>query len=80
MVSGDTLIVIAKEKLGITLPALLAANPQVTNPDAIEVGQVLNVPLCGAAGGGGGGRNNTEVGNGNRRTGRRRGLVYNVMR
>ena len=28
VVSGDTLIIIAKEKLGITLPALLAANPQ----------------------------------------------------
>ncbi|KAH7351311.1 hypothetical protein BKA65DRAFT_550273 [Rhexocercosporidium sp. MPI-PUGE-AT-0058] len=51
VVSGDTLNVIAKEKLGITLPALLAANPQITNPDAIAVGDVLNIPLCGAGAG-----------------------------
>lgn len=48
--SGDTLIIIAKEKLGITLPSLLAANPQVKNPDLINVGDVLNVPLCGKNG------------------------------
>ncbi|KAG4442961.1 hypothetical protein IFR05_001574 [Cadophora sp. M221] len=51
VVAGDTLNVIAKEKLGITLPALLAANPQITNPDAIGVGDVLNIPLCSAGAG-----------------------------
>ncbi|KAL2071071.1 hypothetical protein VTL71DRAFT_12306 [Oculimacula yallundae] len=48
VVAGDTLNIIAKEKLGITLPALLAANPQIKNPDLIAVGDVLNVPVCGA--------------------------------
>jgi LysM repeat protein len=50
VVAGDTLIIIAKEKLGITLPSLLAVNPQVKNPDLINVGDVLNVPLCGKNG------------------------------
>jgi len=52
--SGDTLNIIAKEKLGITLPALLAANPQIQNPDAISVGDVINIPLCRAKAGVGG--------------------------
>jgi LysM repeat protein len=47
VVAEDTLIIIAKEKLGITLPSLLAVNPQVKNPDLIKVGDVLNVPVCG---------------------------------
>jgi LysM repeat protein len=46
VVAGDNLIIIAKEKLGITLSALIAANPQITNPDKINVGDVINVPLC----------------------------------
>ncbi|KAG4443459.1 hypothetical protein IFR05_001029 [Cadophora sp. M221] len=46
VVAGDTLTIVAKEKLGITVPALLAANPQVKNADAINVGDVINVPLC----------------------------------
>ncbi|RDW68050.1 hypothetical protein BP6252_09446 [Coleophoma cylindrospora] len=45
VVSGDTLTAIAAH-FGITLAALEAANPAVTNPDLIFVGQVLNVPVC----------------------------------
>lgn len=37
--------------MGITLPALLAANTQITNPDAINVGDVINIPLCSAGAG-----------------------------
>jgi len=44
------MIIIVKEKLGITLSSLLAANPQVKNRDLINVGDVLNVPLCGKNG------------------------------
>ena len=40
---ADTLANIA-EKFGISLEALEAANPQITNPDQIEVGQVINIP------------------------------------
>lgn len=40
---GDTLGKIA-QRLGVTLDALLAANPQIKNPDLIKVGQSLNVP------------------------------------
>lgn len=45
-VAGDTFYVIANQKLGVTLDALKAANSQVTNFDAVQVGQVINVPLC----------------------------------
>lgn len=45
--SGDTLSQIA-HKLGVALRELLAANPQVRDPDVIRSGQQLNVP--GAAG------------------------------
>jgi LysM repeat protein len=48
--AGDTLIIIAKEKLGITLPALVAANPQIKDINQINVGDVINVPLCGTNG------------------------------
>lgn len=47
VVVGDTMIIIAKEKLGITLPSLLAANPQVKNLDLISVRHFFNVPLFG---------------------------------
>jgi LysM repeat protein len=43
--SGDTLTDIAVS-YQITLAALIAANPQITNPDLILVGQVINVPVC----------------------------------
>ncbi|HWF90572.1 MAG TPA: LysM domain-containing protein [Pyrinomonadaceae bacterium] len=40
---GDTLTKIAKRN-GISLAQLLKANPQITNPDKIQVGQVVNLP------------------------------------
>ncbi|KAI9049431.1 hypothetical protein LZ554_006464 [Drepanopeziza brunnea f. sp. 'monogermtubi'] len=46
VVSGDTLTIIAETKLGITLAALVAANPQITNIDQLSIGQQINVPLC----------------------------------
>ncbi|PLB52596.1 endochitinase 1 [Aspergillus steynii IBT 23096] len=46
--SGDTLWKIATDH-GVTLQALTAANPQVTNPDLIHPGQELNIPQSEAA-------------------------------
>ena len=40
---GDTLSAIAK-KYGLTLQQLLAANPDIKNPNLIKVGQVINIP------------------------------------
>ncbi|KAI1918123.1 Chitinase 4 [Ophidiomyces ophidiicola] len=45
---GDTLWKIANDH-GITLDALIAANPQIPDPNMIQVGQVINIP--GPAGG-----------------------------
>ena len=44
--SGNTLSQIAKSK-GITLKALLAANPDITNPNKIRVGQNIKIPAAG---------------------------------
>ena len=41
--SGDTLSQIAKAK-GVTLQALLAANPNIKNANAIRVGQTIKMP------------------------------------
>ena len=41
--SGDTLSQIAKNK-GMTLKALLAANPQIKNANQIRVGQTITIP------------------------------------
>ena len=41
--SGDTLFSIARS-FGLTVEQLLAANPQVTNPDLVQIGQVLIIP------------------------------------
>jgi len=41
--SGDTLSQIAKSK-GITLKALLAANPSIKNANQIRVGQSIKIP------------------------------------
>lgn len=41
--AGDTLILIAKRH-GVTLKALLAANPQIENANRIRVGQVIKLP------------------------------------
>jgi spore coat assembly protein SafA len=40
---GDTLSGIA-ERFGVSLGALEAANPQITNPDLINPGQVIKIP------------------------------------
>ncbi|CAG8956857.1 hypothetical protein HYFRA_00012312 [Hymenoscyphus fraxineus] len=63
VIAGDNLNIIAKEKIGITLPSFLAANPQIEDPDKIEVGQVFNIPLCGPDGKPiqGGGNNGTTT-------------------
>ncbi|KAE9965866.1 hypothetical protein BLS_007353 [Venturia inaequalis] len=44
VVSGDTLTAIAKN-FQITLQSLIAANPAITNPDLILVGQVIIIPV-----------------------------------
>ena len=41
--SGDTLSQIAKNK-GLTLKALLAANPSIKNANQIRVGQTIKIP------------------------------------
>lgn len=40
---GDTLFQIAR-RFGLTLAELLAANPQITNPNVIQVGQAVCIP------------------------------------
>ncbi|NLC53348.1 MAG: LysM peptidoglycan-binding domain-containing protein [Firmicutes bacterium] len=44
VVAGDTLFFIA-QRFGVSLSALIAANPQITDPDLIFPGQVICVPL-----------------------------------
>jgi tyrosinase len=41
---GDTLSGIAGKFPGVTLSALEAANPQITNPNLIVPGQVIRIP------------------------------------
>jgi murein DD-endopeptidase MepM/ murein hydrolase activator NlpD len=41
---GDTLYNIAK-RYGSTVDAILAANPQITNPSVIHLGQVIIIPI-----------------------------------
>ncbi len=45
---GDTLLTLA-ERLGITLEALLEANPDIIDPNLIAVGQVIRVPSAAVA-------------------------------
>lgn len=40
---GDTLYLIAR-RFGIPLETLIAVNPQITNPNLIQIGQVINIP------------------------------------
>lgn len=40
---GDTMSAIAR-RFGVSLQALIAANPQITNPNVIFPGQTLNIP------------------------------------
>lgn len=46
--TGDTLSAIAREK-GVSLDALIKANPQILHPDLIRPGQHLNIPSGAAA-------------------------------
>ena len=48
VVSGDSLAAIAAAH-GLSLSQLLAANPQITNPDLIQAGQILTIPAAGLA-------------------------------
>ena len=43
VVAGDTLLAIAR-RFGVTLSELLAANPQIANPDLIHPGDVIRLP------------------------------------
>lgn len=43
VVPGDSLFIIA-QRFGVSLPALIAANPQITNPNVIFPGQVICIP------------------------------------
>jgi prophage tail gpP-like protein len=43
---GDTLSGVAAQN-NLTLQDLVAANPQIQNPDAIQEGQVINIPVTG---------------------------------
>lgn len=49
--SGDTLFLIAR-RFGVTLDALIVANPGIRDPDLIYPGQVITVPVGGGQGGG----------------------------
>lgn len=44
--SGDTIGRVA-ERFGLSLQALIAANPQITNPDRVQIGDVINIPGAG---------------------------------
>ena len=46
MVSGDSLAAIAASH-GLSLTQLLAANPQMSNPDLIQAGQTITIPAAG---------------------------------
>ncbi|KAG9234768.1 hypothetical protein BJ875DRAFT_530749 [Amylocarpus encephaloides] len=48
---GESMIIIAKERLGITLQALVAVNGQIADPAKLQVGDVINIPLCCVTGG-----------------------------
>lgn len=41
--NGDTMYMIAR-RYGISLDSLINANPQISNPNIIQVGQVINIP------------------------------------
>jgi LysM repeat protein len=58
--SGDTMSAIAAAH-NMTLAALEAANPHVTNPNVIQVGEILNIIGGGGTGGGNGGGDQPAV-------------------
>jgi len=43
--AGDSLFLIGR-RYGCTVAQLLAANPQITDPNVIYIGQVICVPRC----------------------------------
>jgi hypothetical protein len=45
--AGDTLLKVAR-RFGLTLDELLAANPQIKNPNVIALGQEIIIPLPGS--------------------------------
>lgn len=45
VLATDTLTIIAAH-YQISLAALEEANPQITNPDVISTGQIINIPVC----------------------------------
>lgn len=45
--AGDTMGRIA-EQFGLSLQDLIAANPQITSPDSIQIGDVINIPAAGS--------------------------------
>ena len=51
---GDTMLKIAK-KFGVTMEALLAANPKIKNPNKIGIGDPVNIPVPEPDSGGGNG-------------------------
>src|SRR5690554_1930005 len=44
VMAGDTLFFIA-QRFGVSLSALIAANPQIADPDLIFPGQVICIPM-----------------------------------
>ncbi|MGI9418465.1 MAG: peptidoglycan-binding protein [Geminicoccaceae bacterium] len=57
---GDTLSGIA-QRHGVSLNELLSVNPQITNPNSIQIGQQINLP-AGATGGSTGTVGNPDIG------------------
>ncbi|MBE5757973.1 MAG: LysM peptidoglycan-binding domain-containing protein [Clostridiales bacterium] len=43
VVAGDTMYLIS-QRLGIPLNDLIVANPQITNPNVINIGDIINIP------------------------------------
>ena len=43
VVAGDTMYKIA-QRLGISLESLISANPNIPNPNIIQIGQTINIP------------------------------------
>ena len=43
VVGGDTLFKISN-RLGVSINDILKINPQITNPDQIQIGQIINIP------------------------------------
>lgn len=44
---GDTLTIISR-RFGTTVAGIMDINPQITNPDVIYTGQIINIPTTAA--------------------------------